>query len=216
MPPTPVFQRLPEAKRESILEAAAAEFARAGFQAAKVDSIAARAGISVGSLYQYFGTKEVCFLTVLEEGVAELQGRLDEVLRSHQDPWARIEAILRLIPEHSRRHAQVVRLYHEIAGDGLSDIARDFCLRFEGLSAQVYSALFAEARLAGAVRADLDERYAAFFLDNLFISLQFSYAADYHRLRRSVYLGDGRDSDDEALVTQALLFLRQGLGGTNR
>src|SRR5262245_20229343 len=116
MPSTPVFERLAESKQRAVLNAAAHEFARDGFSAAKVDAIAARAGISVGSLYQYFGTKENCFLAVLDAGFAELQGRLEEVLSKVADPWERIEAIVRLIPEHSRRHSDILRLYHEISG----------------------------------------------------------------------------------------------------
>jgi AcrR family transcriptional regulator len=210
--PTAVFERLPDAKRRAVLTAAAAEFARAGFAAAKVDEIAARAGISVGSLYQYFGTKEACFMTVLDEGVAELQSRLDEVLVRTSDPWQRIEAIVRLIPEHSRQHSEVLRLYHEIGGEGLSDLGRDFCRRFEGLSARVYSALLAEARALGAVRSDLDDDYAAFCVDSLFVILQFSFSTEYHRLRKAVYLRD-KDGDDEALVARVLQFLRYGLAG---
>lgn len=210
---TPVFDRLPETKRRVVLAAAAAEFAKAGFTAAKVDAIAARASISVGSLYQYFGTKEQCFLAVLDEGVTELQARLEEVLTQASDPWDRIEAIVRLIPDHSRQHAEILRLYQEIGVGGLSDLGRDFCLRFEGLSARVYASLLAEARALGAVRADLDEDYAAFCLDNVFVALQFSFSADYHLLRKSVYLGP-KDGDDEALVAQVLKFLRYGLAGT--
>lgn len=210
---TPIFDRLPEPKRRAILAAMAVEFAQAGFNAAKVDSVAARAGISVGSLYQYFGTKENCFLAVLDDGVSELQNRLDEVLSQVSDPWGRIEAIVRLIPEHSRKHADILRLYHEIGGEGLSELSGDFCRRFEGLSALVYSALFAEARALGVVRSDLDEDYAAFFLDSVFVSLQFSFSADYHILRKRVYLGPAKDADDATLVSRVLEFLKYGLAG---
>lgn len=209
----PQFERLPQEKKRAILDSAAAEFARAGFVAARVDDIAARAGVSVGALYKYFGSKENCFLAVLEDGISELELRLEEVLRQESDPWARIEAIVRLIPEHSRRHAEVLRLYHEIGGEGLSGLASEFCQRFEGLSARTYSALLAEARDAKLVRAGLDEDYAAFFLDNVFMSLQFAYSCDYHKLRKAVYLGPEKDADDEALVLRSLDFLRYGLAG---
>jgi AcrR family transcriptional regulator len=209
----PQFERLPEDKKRTILNSAAAEFARAGFSAAKVDEIAARAGVSVGALYKYFGSKENCFLAVLDDGVKELEARLDQVLETETEAWARIEAIVRLIPEHSRRHAEVLRLYHEIGGEGLSGLARDFCRRFEGLSARCYSALLAEARSAGLVRPELDENYAAFFLDNVFMALQFSFSCDYHRLRKAVYLGPDKDEDDETLVARTMQFLRYGLSG---
>jgi Transcriptional regulator len=210
---TPLFERLPSEKQRAVLSAAAAEFARSGYTAAKVDDIAAQAGISVGALYKYFGSKENCFLAVLEDGVHELEARLDQVMTGESEPWARIEAIVRLIPEHSRKHAETIRLYHEIGGQGLSALAEDFCRRFEGLSGRCYSALLAAAREAGAVRADLDENYAAFCLDNIFMSLQFSFACDYHMLRKNVYLGAEKDSDDERLVEQTLKFLRYGLAG---
>lgn len=210
--PTAVFERLPENKRRAVLTAAAAEFARAGFAAAKVDAIAARAGISVGSLYQYFGTKEACFLAVLDDGVASLQTTLDEVLDRTSDPWERIEAIVRLIPEHTRRSPEVIRLYHEIGGEGLSVLGSDFCRSFEGLSARVYSALLAEARSLGAVRDDLDEDFAAFCLDSIFVILQFSFSTDYHKLRKAVYLGP-KDGDDDLLVKRVMQFLKYGLSG---
>lgn len=52
----------------ALLEAGATVFAEAGYDAATMTDIAARAGASIGSLYQYFPTKE--------DVAAELHGRL--------------------------------------------------------------------------------------------------------------------------------------------
>ena len=210
---TPLFERLADEKQRAILDSAAAEFSRSGFTAAKVDLIAENAGISVGALYKYFGNKENCFLAVLDDGVRELEEQLNRVLSSETESWARIEAIVRLIPEHSRRHADVIRLYHEIGGAGLSALSEDFCRRFEGMSGRCYSALLAEARAAGLVREGLDEDFAAFCLDNIFMALQFAFSCDYYKTRKAVYLGPEKDADDEALVTRTLEFLRYGLAG---
>jgi TetR/AcrR family transcriptional regulator len=210
---TALFERLSEEKRRTILDSAAAEFSRSGFTAAKVDHIAEKAGISVGSLYKYFGSKGNCFLAVLDDGLRELEERLEQIMSSETESWARIEAIVRLIPEHSRRNAEVLRLYHEVGGAGLSALSEEFCRRFEGMSGRCYSALLAEARAAGLVRPELDERYAAFFLDNIFMSLQFAFSCDYYKTRKAVYLGPERDEDDEALVARTLEFLRYGLAG---
>jgi TetR/AcrR family transcriptional regulator len=207
---TPLFERLAEEKRRAVLNAAAAEFARSGYSAAKVDDIAAQAGISVGALYKYFENKENCFLSVLEDGMRELEARLDDVMSLHSDPWDRIEAIVRLIPEHSRKNAEILRLYQEIGSEGLSSIAEDFCRRFEGLSARCYSALLAEARAAGLVRPDLDEDFGAFCLDNVFMALQFSYSSGYYALRKSVYLGERKDADDRTMIEQTIAFLKHG------
>jgi hypothetical protein len=71
----------------------------------------------------------------------------------------------------------------------------------------------AEARTAGLARPGLDEDYAAFCLDNVFMALQFSFSCDYHKLRKAVYLGKAKDDDDEALVARTIEFLRFGLSG---
>jgi len=54
--------------RERLLAAAAEEFAAAGFDAARIDTIAARAGVAKGSVYNYFSTKEDLFAAVIAEG----------------------------------------------------------------------------------------------------------------------------------------------------
>lgn len=60
----------------ALLEAAGGVFAEKGFDAATMTEIAARAGASIGSLYQFFSTKEQV-ATALVEGYAEaLYGRL--------------------------------------------------------------------------------------------------------------------------------------------
>jgi AcrR family transcriptional regulator len=56
----------PAAKRLQIVEAAAAQFARTGYEATLMDDVAAAAGVSKGSLYDYFKNKEDLFYAVFE------------------------------------------------------------------------------------------------------------------------------------------------------
>lgn len=210
---TDLFERISPDKRRFVLDAAAAEFAVGGFAAANINIIADRASVSVGSLYQYFGSKENCFLAVLEDGFEELEGVLQDALGSNKTPLQRIETILRLIPEHSRRHKNIVRLYNELTGDGLTEGVRDFCERFEALSSRAYAALVKEAIAAGSARSDIDADAFAFLMDNIFTMLQFSYACDYFELRKRVVLGPGKADDDQFLVDQALAFISAALGG---
>jgi AcrR family transcriptional regulator len=224
-----MFERIAETKRRTILDAAAAEFARAGFAAANINRIAEIAEVSVGSLYKYFGSKENCFLAVLEEGFRELETTLGEVLERTDPPLAKIESILRLIPRHSRQHQSVVRLYNELTGEGLTPAVAEFCHRFETLSARAYTQLVHEIQAAQAARAaapaavrgrlgsadaadPIDPAVAAYCLDNLFMMLQFGYACDYFALRRRLYLGEPAADNDEYVVNQTLRFIRGGLG----
>lgn len=62
--------------RARLLEAARALFAEEGFHAANTKRIAARAGVSVGSLYAYFRDKKELFLAVMEDYNRAVAGRI--------------------------------------------------------------------------------------------------------------------------------------------
>src|SRR5258708_4205653 len=54
------------AKQARLLETAASEFARVGFDSASVDTIAALAGVAKGTVYLYFANKAQLFLALLD------------------------------------------------------------------------------------------------------------------------------------------------------
>ena len=56
-----------DAKRRSIVEAAASVFCREGFGGANIDMIAAEAGVSRQTIYNHHGDKETLFTSVLSE-----------------------------------------------------------------------------------------------------------------------------------------------------
>ncbi|MGB3423311.1 MAG: TetR/AcrR family transcriptional regulator [Castellaniella sp.] len=64
---TPRNRRLPaHERREQILDAALHEFSERGFGAARMDDIAARAGLSKGGLYAHFGSKDAVFQALMQ------------------------------------------------------------------------------------------------------------------------------------------------------
>src|SRR5246127_4296968 len=67
------------ARVAALLEAASAEFAEKGYEATTMTAIAARAGASIGSLYQFFPTKEQVAGTLLEQYVTELETAFDRL-----------------------------------------------------------------------------------------------------------------------------------------
>ena len=69
MLPAPKFRRRKADRPTEIVQAALAVFAEKGFAGAKLDEIAARAGVSKGALYLYFATKEEMFRAVVEQAV---------------------------------------------------------------------------------------------------------------------------------------------------
>lgn len=63
-----------------IIEAAGRVLADAGYEGTSTNRIAAEAGISSGSLYQYFPNRDAIVLAVLERFSAELTARIDAQL----------------------------------------------------------------------------------------------------------------------------------------
>lgn len=63
--------RDPERKRQQLLEGALAEFAEHGIGGARVDRIAARAGVSAGLVYSFYEGKEGLFEAVYDDIVEQ-------------------------------------------------------------------------------------------------------------------------------------------------
>jgi AcrR family transcriptional regulator len=66
-----VTANVKQATRGRLLTAAAAEFARSGFERASVDAISLAAGYAKGTIYNYFPSKEELFLAVVEQALAQ-------------------------------------------------------------------------------------------------------------------------------------------------
>ncbi len=65
--------RDPEYTSAAILAASVREFTEKGFEGARVDSIAERAGVNKRMLYHYFGNKEALYVAVLESSYAAIR-----------------------------------------------------------------------------------------------------------------------------------------------
>ncbi len=202
------FDRIPDEKRLRILEIATAEFANKGFDNANINDIAQMAGVSVGSLYKYFDSKENFFLTCIHFGQETLEAVLGDALESKDDILVKAEKIIRLIQRHSRQNADLIRLYNEITSESNSALVKKLSRDLEMISAHAYTALIQKAQAEGEIRADIDPRLLAFFADSLFMMLQFSYSCEYYQERFKIYAGDDIFDRDEEVVSQFLSFLK--------
>src|SRR3954471_19038025 len=71
----PARQRRKEARPQELLEAALELFVEKGFAATRSEEVAARAGVSKGTLFLYFPSKEELFKAVVRENIS---GRFQE------------------------------------------------------------------------------------------------------------------------------------------
>jgi AcrR family transcriptional regulator len=81
-PKTPVRRRK-EARPGELLAAALDLFVERGFTATKLEDIATRAGVSKGTLYLYFSSKEELFKAVIQEGILPVVKIGETMLQQH-------------------------------------------------------------------------------------------------------------------------------------
>ena len=112
----------PEARRQAILDAALSVFAERGFEAARLDDVAARAGVAKGTLYLYFRDKEALFEELVRSAVSPI---IEAVSRAASAPdvpaGSRSRDLLRPVPEGGPGHqAQAAAAPHHRRGPALS------------------------------------------------------------------------------------------------
>ena len=69
MEPAQRWKRRKEARPQEILDAALAIFAEKGFAATRMEDIAARAGVTKGTIYLYFESKEAVFKSLVGQSI---------------------------------------------------------------------------------------------------------------------------------------------------
>jgi TetR/AcrR family transcriptional regulator len=204
---TSVFDRIPEDKRKRVLNCAKRAFAANGFASTNVNNIAKDAGISVGSLYKYFRTKQDIFLALIEEAHVFLEVTLDEIFAKEKSFFARVETILRAAVETASADPDLVRIYISCTTEELSPLAEKLSGRIESVSASRYRAMVEEAAASGEIRLPAEPGACAFFLDDIFLMVQFSYGSRYYLERLKLFAGEKALESPETLVAGLLRLI---------
>lgn len=101
-----------------ILDSAAEEFAEKGFDGARVDAIAKRAGINKAMLYYRIGHKEELYRRVVLRGQAGFQNAILEGLQNSPDAPEAVKSILSNVSEKATENRLVPSIIlREIAGN---------------------------------------------------------------------------------------------------
>lgn len=129
IPPTP-RKRRKEARPAELLAAALALFVDKGYAATRLEDVAARAGVSKGTLYLYYANKEALFTAVIQEGIVPVLAAGESIAAQHQGScsdllevlldnwWIRIgetayAGIPKLIIAEARNFPEVARFYYD-------------------------------------------------------------------------------------------------------
>jgi AcrR family transcriptional regulator len=81
--------------RRSIQQAAVELYRAEGLSGVSARAVAQKAGVSVGTIYSYFGDLKGLGQSLWEPQIAKLEDEMRAVAAQHEDPLAKIEALLR-------------------------------------------------------------------------------------------------------------------------
>jgi AcrR family transcriptional regulator len=112
LPRSGVRKERSAARREAILSAALDEFSSRGFEAARLDDVAKRAGVAKGTIYLYFRDKESLFQELIRAMLTPLIGTI-EALGAADVPMSLVtEQIIELFVRevYETRRKDVIRL----------------------------------------------------------------------------------------------------------
>ena len=158
-------QRIKDERRELILRAARAVFARKGLAATKISDIAAAAGVSYGLVYHYFPGKEAVYTALVEIAVRGALRVTAHALERDGTPWDRLrwlcEVMLAGVREEPEHLLVILQAY---TGEGIPEPARAALARYGEQIRQDLTELIRQGQRAGQVAAgDPDELTLTYF-----------------------------------------------------
>lgn len=143
--------------KAEILDVASQEFARVGYDGARVDDIAARTRTTKRMIYYYFGGKEQLFTIVLERAYSVIREAEQSLDVEHLDPVAAIRRLAELTFDHHEQHPDFIRLVSIENIHGAAHIAGSEQLGTIGSPAvDVTRRILASGQESGLFAADVD------------------------------------------------------------
>jgi len=126
----PRWERRKDARPQELLGAALDLFVERGYAATRLEDVAARAGVSKGTLYLYFANKEELFKAVVRENMVPVLGAAEGIVDSYQGStvelfrelvrgwWQQIgdtklSGIPKLMVAESSNFPEVAQFYHD-------------------------------------------------------------------------------------------------------
>ncbi len=200
---TDTFDNISPEKRERILKAAAKLLGREGPSRVRMGDIAKEAGVSHGSLFSYFATKDDLVRAVIQRGEAMERERFTA---SEAETFAQtLASVLRAAWSSASAEGELISLWLSLSLMENRRFSDDiFPLEVDG--AERWKSLVAKGMDEGAVKERVDPRVAAFLLDAVTAQLMKSRASDLEGKKLALFFEDPEAAPALIAATLAALF----------
>lgn len=195
MADTKTFKNLSPEKRDRIFESAVNEFADKGFETASMNRVVQSAGISKGSLFQYFQTKLDLFDTVVNLATKQVKAYLRQARdETENQPLAiRITSLLNSGFAFIDAHPRLARIYFGLLQSGKAPFGTRKLNALHQQSIAFLMKLLAQAQERGELRDDLDVQQVAFLLNGMMQQLLHAYFTEHVDAGLGLYRGSRQE-----------------------
>jgi AcrR family transcriptional regulator len=170
------------ARRDQIIAAGLACFARSGYHATTMADVASQAGVSKGTPYLYFDSKQALFIALAEQWDCGTSERIDAALGAlpeagRQSPRAALRAVAAAIAAHVEAESETCRVLMEARALAAHEPVIAAAMRAADAQAhRQLEELFAAGVAAGEWAAGTDPALAA----QLFTAGLYGLMAQWH------------------------------------
>lgn len=208
------FANLADDKQHAIIKAAIFEFASQGYQKASCNNVVKVAGISKGSLFQYFGSKEGLFLFVFGRFIHKVKGAVKEATAGKDDFFDLVQAILGAGLRFVDSYPQYFQMYLRVLFEQEIPHREELLAEVRLFSREYFGPHCLAAQEQGIIRADIAVEMVIFMLDAAIDRFLQAYARPY--LDCGLGLAGLSDQQLQERVAELLAVLKDGLrpGGT--
>lgn len=215
--PKQTFFNLSEDKRKYIIEIALEEFAQLEYKSASLSRIVEKAGISKGSMYQYFENKKDLYLYLLDYTSELKLSFLNKNVNSIKlDFFKLYKELLFLSTKYNLSYPLYSRILYHGARESYHKEIGNVAALIRNRSKDFIKDLIISAIEDNQIRDNIDLDLAAFYISNTSIDLE-DYISDKYGFSYDIVLAEGKgklpisDSELEKIIDQLINLFERGL-----
>ncbi len=163
------FEQLADLKQKIIIDASVSEFANNGFKNASVNKIVEKAGISKGSLFNYFKSKNLLFDHIYQIALREVKSYLAKVRdeSANDDFFTRFSNIINAGIVFINKHPRLAKIYFRLLNSNDSPHGKEIIQNLHSEAIRYLTEFVEKGIEREELRSELNPSTVAFLMESI-------------------------------------------------
>jgi len=189
------FDNIPDKKREKILQVALSEFSKNGLAGTKVGDIAKKAGISHGSMYTYFPTKDALINTIMQTGFENQREAFSQIV-FEGNVFQKLESVLNYSFNISSSEPEKIAIWNEMSFEFNSKFSKNV-IAMEMEAIVFWQKFIEDGKTEGIIDKNIDTNSTAFCIDSIIGTFMRSFISRHEKTKLQGHFGQKTESGEE-------------------